>query len=787
MNKQITKFSLTLLCLLLLAGFFAPRLLVADEPDEPPLEGREVIVRVYENWQLEPAAYRLTAVEVKARKIRFDFQDVAETAVVAVFSLDQKDRLLEQLMGGRLYCWAYKKGLEFTLPRYETTRPKIYDLVFADALGNPLPNASVKIFLWTQRAKTTRQICIGNQRVNKQGQLKLPFYPGNARAYLDVEENRLCLDSGGFCFEVSQADYKYSAVVRSYPDKAEPEKPTVVFVPFVPAESEAYQRSIWGKVVDEGNNPVGGVLVQAKGLYPLGGLWVGGVRHQSCGVLTDSDGRFRMYLPVREDYEHIGTLIPPASEYSVKIEPPGSLGFEPFRGRIRNGRETIIKLEYAGPFRRFAFEDADGRIADQSRLRRILVGIERSDNSCRWLGYEQWKNGGRFPCGTYRAKLLNLTRRSFEFSPLKVTTDSPDRLVFKMPAKTKRYYGLVVDGVTAEALEGAFVVDATGVSSGRNLSELTERQWDALHQLPGSVSFAEKHYRQVLEPVDIRYSANYSDHRLVRTNKNGRYELKVPGQRHMGGVVIFEQNYLSVIIKEELFGPDDNGDFGLPTAKLFPAARIVVEPCFQSGEEEAPGLWTKWVIYKNNNPPWCEKLLAACRQDYMQGVRADYSVDTLMGPQSVYVPAGLNLEVQLRPWRIPSGRRWKRHWSAVTIAENIKLRRGQVLDLGRVEIKRSLRIYVDVADSAGQPVEGVPVTASSQYGEVTYNSDENGVATFDLARDSKGQFVVKHKPDEESAEPVLSEAIPYQISGTQDANSVYTMTVSGEMLNHLFK
>ena len=75
MNKQITKFSLTLLCLLLLAGFFAPRLLVADEPDEPPLEGREVIVRVYENWQLEPAAYRLTAVEVKARKIRFDFQE----------------------------------------------------------------------------------------------------------------------------------------------------------------------------------------------------------------------------------------------------------------------------------------------------------------------------------------------------------------------------------------------------------------------------------------------------------------------------------------------------------------------------------------------------------------------------------------------------------------------------------------------------------------------------------------------------------------------------------------
>jgi len=286
----------------------------------------------------------------------------------------------------------------------------------------------------------------------------------------------------------------------------------------------------------------------------------------------------------------------------------------------------------------------------------------------------------------------------------------------------------------------------------------------------------------------MRYPANYSDHRLVRTNKNGRYELKVPAQRYMGGFVIFEQNYLSVIIKEELFEPDGKGDFRLPLARLYPAAVVVVEPRAKNSDEHGcPGLWANWVIDNNDNPPWCEKLLAACRQDYMQGIRADYSVDTVMGPQSIYVPAELNLAVQLRPWRIPSGRRWKRHWSAVTIAENIKLRQGQQLDLGRVEIKRSLRIYVDVADSAGQPAEGVPVTASSQYGEVTYNSDENGVATFDLARDSKGQFVVEHKPDEESAEPVLREAIPYQISGPQDANSVYTMTVSDEILRALFK
>jgi len=275
------------------------------------------------------------------------------------------------------------------------------------------------------------------------------------------------------------------------------------------------------------------------------------------------------------------------------------------------------------------------------------------------------------------------------------------------------------------------------------------------------------------------------------TDKSGTFRLSRPGERVAYKFTVFAQDYLPVFIENDLFKQDLDGNFQLPLTRMFPAAKVVVdlwvdENYFKEQKlPRYPDFWPEWIVDPNINPPWAKDLLDACINDYHEGISRDYSLYTRAGPRSFYVPAELYLQLQFRPWMRVYPR--QTGWAPMTFPHSIKLRQGDVLDLGRVEIKRTLPLFVDVTNSYGEPVEGVPVTAVSQYGKVTHNSDEHGTTIFNLAHDSKGQFVVEYKPDEESTDPALSQAIPYQITGPQDANSTYTMTVSDEILGALFK
>jgi hypothetical protein len=96
-------------------------------------------------------------------------------------------------------------------------------------------------------------------------------------------------------------------------------------------------------------------------------------------------------------------------------------------------------------------------------------------------------------------------------------------------------------------------------------------------------------------------------------------------------------------------------------------------------------------------------------------------------------------------------------------------------------------VFAEVLNSAGQPIEGVPVTAVSRYGKKISNTDEDGIALFYLARDAAGEFVVEYKQGDEPGALDLREAIPYEIARPEDANIVYTLQVSDEIIYHLFK
>ena len=130
---------------------------------------------------------------------------------------------------------------------------------------------------------------------------------------------------------------------------------------------------------------------------------------------------------------------------------------------------------------------------------------------------------------------------------------------------------------------------------------------------------------------------------------------------------------------------------------------------------------------------------------------------------------------------------WNIEWAPVTIADGITLGQGEVLDLGKVEIGPLFGIFVEVCNSAGQPVEGIPVTVCGDWDPAISSSDEEGIAMFDFVGPSKGDFIVEYRPEGREGPVEMRESIPYDISGPEDANSTYTLRVSDEIIRRILQ
>jgi hypothetical protein len=696
------------------------------------LSGRTIVVRVYRYWRENPEQYDKLTAAVFGRHATLEFDDVDESAVAAIFGQDQEDELLKQLIGYWVYGWAYKPALRFSLPDEAPPDSNDFCWTFIDALGNPLRNAAVQLYL----QHSDRRVLIDQGTVDSKGQWRTRFQIRHGHG-------------GGFgttchLFVLSHPHYGV-AEARVY--KTNRRRDLVVVLPFIPPGSGAYQRCAWGVVVDPDDRPVSDALVRGHSLRPPGNDWIEGSSY--CCVRTDRRGRFRLYIQVAPSNQTIGSLIPPMSQYSITVTPPRDLGLVEYRGEIPNGQASTIRLEHrTGYFHTFAFEDENGPITDRNLFYVTRIKIRRPEARDLYLKYEDWKDGGLFPPGKYEAEISG--GKDYRFEPIEVTAESPEQIVFEPPSSPpKFYYGRVVHGIIREPMEGVCVKDLTSGPRRRN------------------------------DPT-----------RKSHTDKTGRFELKRPGHIRAYKFEVSEPNYLAVLIENDLFKEDSNGNFELPLTRMFPAAKVVVdlwvdENYFKEQERPRyPDFWPEWIVDANINPPWAKDLLAACIDDYHEGISRDYGLDTRAGPRSFYVPAELNFQLQFRPWMrvYPC----QTDWAPMTFPHSINLRQGEVLDLGRVEIKRALTLFVELTDSTGQPREGVPVTACDQYGRATSNTGEDGFAVFKLAHDSKGQLVVE-SPSKAAEMPRLRQTIPYEITGPEDANTVYTIQLSDKMLESLFE
>lgn len=765
-----------ILSLLLAAVFYT--LAVAAESNVRPkvenLDGREVVVRVYNDWRLKPYKFSRTSVPLDEpevfKKVSIRLQgrtapfgsiestlgQINKTSVVVVIAEDQKDEAVRKAVGDSIYARPYEKSRSFYLSVFTTAAKKWW--TFKDAIGKPIPQATVQIFLPDYDNPT--KVGIRAAQADDQGRLKVPNMTGQLkRLHLIVS-------------------HPYYGTAIGGPDRCAGEG--VILLPLVKAGTEADTLSIWGSVLDTDGNPVPGTLIRCSSVYTPGGGIISSA-YWSYAVLTDDQGRFAMHLPIKKTIKAKG--IPPNSKYAVLVEPPRALKLLGFSGQVPNGRQSEIVLE-RGHFRTFVFEDANGPITDIEKLEVISVCIRRSDGSPHYIRYPDWKYGRILPLGRFEAGMnsnINIKPLGFErceFEPIQVTAESPEKLVFKVKSKPRQqdilYCGQVVHGITGEPMPGAFII-VPGFTKG-DFAAITTEQWQQLHQLDTVPSLDDP----ALEPIQqIR-----PFERILRTDINGSFQLTVKTIELFHLLVAFEEDYLPVqydLSRKDLFKPDENNFLQLPVIRLYPAAKVILEPYV---EESVSDIRIRLRFGDNSNLDWIDSFFA-----FRESLAVPFVRNVSLQPPNMLdimqIPAGMNIVLVLRV--IHSGRNGS-PWGCPIFTGTINAGQGQTVDLGRVTIEPEMPVYVQVIESAGNPLEGVAVAHGEADGKKWFGqkhiTDANGMAKFYAPPHYKAAFFVGWK-GRNTKTPWQS--LIYETTGPQDANSVYTFQLSDEVLHHILK
>ncbi len=770
--KQILIFSLLLTTVFYILPVAAESTI---RPKPEDLDGRELVVRIYKDWRLkpykfsrtsvpldEPEVFRKVSVRLQGRTVPYSsiesmLGQINETSVVVIIAEDQKDEAIGKALGDSIYAVPYEKGCSFYLPYLTIAAEKWW--TFKDAIGNPIPQATVQIFL--PDCDNPTKAGIRAVQADDQGRLKMPNMTGRLRElYLIVSHPH------------------YGTAILG-PDQCA--GGGVILLPLVKAGTEADTLSIWGNVLDTDGDPVAGTLIRCSSVYTPGGGRINGLAYWPYTVLTDDQGRFAMNLPIKKTIKANG--IPPNSKYAVSVEPPRALKLLGFSGKVPNGRESAIVLE-RGHFRTFVFEDANGSISDIQKLEMISVCIWRSDGSPHYIRYPDWKDGKILPLGRLEAGMnsnINIKPLEFEryeFEPIQVTAESPEKLIFKIKQKPRQqdilYSGQVVHGITGEPMPGAFII-IPGSTKG-DFAAITPEQWQQLHELDTVPSPDDP----ALEPIQqIR-----PFRRILRTDINGSFQFSVKSLELFHILVAFEENYLPVqydLSRKDMFKPHENNFLRLPTIRLYPAAKVILEPCVDDLFDE---IRISLRYGNNSHLDWIEGFFAfreslAVPFVRNEGLRPPYMLEIMQ------IPAGMNIKLVLQA--IHSGRNGTR-WGCPIFTEIINAGQGQTVDLGRITIQPEMPVYVKVVESAGNPLEGVAVAHGEADGKKWFGqkhiTDANGMAKFYTPPYYKAAFFVGWR-GRNTKTPWQS--LIYQTTGPQDANSVYTFQLSDEVFHHIFK
>lgn len=704
--------------------------------------GKTLIVRLYQNCQDAPDEFSRRSILLQGNQAVLEPNEATGTTVVVVAGEDQNDEVVKQAVGDTILARTLTKELRVRLPFPQRADRKDPPWQFKDALDAPMPETTVEIWLSDYGKQRVR---LGRVELDSAARLPRRISHGDLRTIY---------------FVVSHPDYGCAEVREPY----EPER--TVILPLVRRGTIAAERAIHGRVVGPNGAPVAGATVECPHVRTLGEGLINGL-DAAHKAITDANGLFSFYLANRKNRDDRGDLIPPKSQYYVRITAPKSLGLLPYAEPIENGRESLVALERGDRVRQLRFEDPNGTIVDSTRLQSISVALRRPGRAVLSLYYDDWKDGLPLVPGVYEARMRQLGTEC-QFEPVEITRDTPDEVVFKLPAPVT-YYGRVVHGITGLPMPGAFVLVMDGTCSKR-LSDLTNDQWDELHALADNLP--------AKDAALISLREIYSFTRLIRTNATGGYAVALEADESFYGFIVFEQDYLAVMYRRHELKTDADHFAEVPTIKLFPAAEVFVET---QVDKKHVSIMPKWEIDKSSRPAWIEDLLALDNNRESSLEYDDWL--TINARQSIPVPAGVGLKLKLET-------PYDDEFCPVAIPQTIFLGQGQTTDLGRFTLERAICVQVKVVDSMGRTFEGIPVRTvhvladGTRGWSVPHNTDEQGIARFYVVPNSAGTFGVSSPSPGSTCK---QETLDYTIGGREDAGREFVFQLSDEMLAILLK
>jgi hypothetical protein len=723
----------------MLGGVLWTASIAADTSPPADLNGREVVVRLYDDWRYIGAHFETIVLKTTGQQCRLDINDANRSQSVVVIPEDQHDMTIRDVLGNCVYTEPYRKGLRLDLARCGGNQ-RSRRWTFNDAMDNPIPSADTQIFLANF---DDPNLIFRSVRLDESGRLQAPVSLGSRNHFRIV---------------VSHPDYGTAVVVPN------PFKQQRVFrLPLINADAAPVERTIWGTVTDPNGNPVPAALIDYGTVITPGKRSINASTHHK--VVTDGQGSFVICFPVED---HV--VIPPGSRVKLSVKAPREFDLLNYRGPVEPNRETTVVLKQGEYLREFVFKDENGPITDPDKLWYVGLDIRCTDR--KWititdtLYHYGWKDGKRLPLGTYKAYMF-CGEKTYYFRPQEITAMSPKRLVFElMQPDEVLYQGQVVHGITGEPMPGAFVLATNKFLGG--MAAITPEQWNSMHRIC--------HRPSVNEPPlgPLRKICQFE--KAIRTDQQGRFEVIVKSLQKHFKFVALEEDYLPVAFEKRHVEVDGNNVALVPTLRLYPAAKVAVTLTIDESRAE---IFSKWQIGATGAPEWLADFGRYRKKSGIEFVQGRELARDI--PQPIHVLAGVPVQIEFR------ARQRKGPRPCPITFEAFNALQGETIDLGKCAFEREIPIYVDLIDSVGEPLAGVQISHLDFRG-LSLNqmrvTDPNGTARFMVPPYYEGRFAIA---DPGKSRKSAAHFVTYETNGPEDANTVYTIQLSDKMLEALFK
>ena len=296
-----------------------------------------------------------------------------------------------------------------------------------------------------------------------------------------------------------------------------------VRLPLVNEQSEEARRAVSGRVIDQNGKPIADAAVRASFVHVPSGA--GRNLEDDTFVLTDSEGRFRLYRALAKDDK---TLLPNNAVFQASIR-TGRGDYYPQTVHLNAAEEATIQLIQGTQYHTIQF-DVDEEVLGKRSVNFFYRGA--NPPASKVLLPQRFLAGAKLVPGTYEVVVPGL-----EFELLHVTADSPERLTF-YPKLPRQVTGRVVDGITHEPFANAILFLYDGSKSAQ-LVDLSDDDWDAL---------AESDLESVsADPAFKKLSEVYSLRGISRSDDDGRFSVGPTPGRRVYGVIAISSGRLPVV------------------------------------------------------------------------------------------------------------------------------------------------------------------------------------------------------------------------------------------------